>query len=69
MIESIRVEAPDADEQATNDLRENCFQALESFVLRCPLEIKEFLPSILTTIRKYIEYDPNYTYDEYVGCP
>ena len=35
-------------------------------MLRCPGEIKEFLPSILTAVRKYIEYDPNYTYDEYV---
>lgn len=42
-------------------------QALESFVLRCPKEISEFLDAILATVRKYIEYDPNYTYEEYVA--
>ncbi len=36
-------------------------------MLRCPTEIKDFLPVILRSVRKYIEYDPNYAYDEYVG--
>ncbi len=39
-------------------------QALESFVFRCPAEIAEFLPAIIDSVRKFIEFDPNYTYCE-----
>lgn len=28
------------------------------------MEIAEFLPSIITSVHKFIEYDPNYTYGD-----
>lgn len=46
-----------------NELRENCFPGLESFVLRCPREVSPFLNSILKVALAFLKYDPNY-YDE-----
>ncbi|KAI9208792.1 Cullin-associated NEDD8-dissociated protein 1 [Polychytrium aggregatum] len=42
------------------DLREVCLQTLESFVLRCPSEITDFLPDVISTALVNIKYDPNY---------
>ncbi len=49
---------------AANELRENCFPGLESFVLRCPREVASFLPDILKVSIAFMKYDPNYAYDE-----
>lgn len=43
-----------------DELRENCFQAFESLVLKCPKDISPFLADIITLALKYIKYDPNY---------
>lgn len=43
-----------------DELRENCFQAFESLVLKCPKDISAFLPDIITLALKYIKHDPNY---------
>lgn len=47
-----------------NELRENCFPGLESFVLRCPREVSPFLQSILKVALAFLKYDPNYYDDE-----
>lgn len=39
---------------------ENCLQAFESFVLRCPKEIGPHVDGIVTIALKFIKYDPNY---------
>jgi cullin-associated NEDD8-dissociated protein 1 len=49
---------------ASNELRENCFPGLESFVLRCPREVSPFITNILHTSMGFMKYDPNYQYDE-----
>lgn len=49
---------------AANELRENCFPGLESFVLRCPREVAPFLASILQVSVAFMKYDPNYAYDD-----
>ena len=38
-------------------------QALESFVLRSPHEVRPHLDTILATTLKYLSYDPNYADD------
>jgi cullin-associated NEDD8-dissociated protein 1 len=38
-------------------------QALESFVLRSPHEVRPYLDTILATTLKYLSYDPNYADD------
>ena len=38
-------------------------QALESFVLRSPHEVRPHLDTILATALKYLSYDPNYADD------
>ncbi|KAJ3191342.1 Cullin-associated NEDD8-dissociated protein 1, partial [Irineochytrium annulatum] len=43
-----------------DELRENCFQALESFILRCPTEITPHLQTITSLALDYVKYDPNY---------
>lgn len=46
-----------------DELRESCLQALESLLLRCPVEITNYLPSIVQIGTQYIKYDPNYAND------
>lgn len=52
--------------QTDNDdeLRENCLQALESFVLRCPTEITPYITQIVQLCLEYLKYDPNYADDD-----
>ncbi|XP_053576746.1 cullin-associated NEDD8-dissociated protein 1 [Bombina bombina] len=46
-----------------DELQEQCFQALESFIRRCPKEISSYVPTVIELCLKYIAYDPNYNYD------
>jgi cullin-associated NEDD8-dissociated protein 1 len=48
--------------EASDDLRENCFQGFESFLLRCPTETTPHVESILQATMDFISYDPNYHY-------
>ncbi|XP_063834231.1 cullin-associated NEDD8-dissociated protein 1 [Ostrinia nubilalis] len=50
----------DADEE----LREHCLQALEAFVLKCPKEVQPHIPTIIDLCLKMITYDPNYNYED-----
>ncbi|KAF0545102.1 TATA-binding protein interacting [Gigaspora margarita] len=47
-----------------DELRENCLQALESFVLRCPTEITPNINTIIDLALVYLKYDPNYNSDD-----
>lgn len=49
---------------AANELREHCFPAIESFVLRCPREVTPYLDHILSLSFAFMKYDPNYSYCE-----
>eukprot|EP01128_Nolandella_sp_AFSM9_P012318 TRINITY_DN9158_c0_g1_i1.p1 TRINITY_DN9158_c0_g1~~TRINITY_DN9158_c0_g1_i1.p1 ORF type:complete len:1225 (-),score=403.02 TRINITY_DN9158_c0_g1_i1:193-3867(-) len=53
---------PDFDED--DDMRETCFNALESIISKCPKETEAFLPEILVLVKQYMAYDPNYADDE-----
>eukprot|EP00123_Amoebidium_parasiticum_P018557 comp24239_c0_seq1/m.44810 comp24239_c0_seq1/g.44810 ORF comp24239_c0_seq1/g.44810 comp24239_c0_seq1/m.44810 type:complete len:1254 (-) comp24239_c0_seq1:279-4040(-) len=54
-----------AKAEVNNDeLRENCLQAIESFVLRCPNEVGQYVPACIELGLKYLVYDPNYEDDE-----
>ncbi|GFZ09540.1 cullin-associated and neddylation dissociated [Actinidia rufa] len=43
------------------ELREYSFQALESFLLRCPRDIYIYCDEILNLTLEYLSYDPNFT--------
>jgi len=45
------------------EMLENCLQAFESFVLRCPKEIGPHLESIISISIQLCKYDPNYADD------
>ncbi|KAJ3095068.1 Cullin-associated NEDD8-dissociated protein 1 [Phlyctochytrium planicorne] len=47
-----------------DEMRENCLQALESFVLRCPTEITQHIQTLTALALEYIKYDPNYADDD-----
>ncbi|KAG9412449.1 Cullin-associated NEDD8-dissociated protein 1 [Aphanomyces cochlioides] len=49
---------------ASNELRENCFQGLEAFVLRCHAEITPHTTDILAVAMSFAKYDPNYMYGD-----
>ncbi|CAM9970460.1 unnamed protein product [Ascophyllum nodosum] len=50
--------------EAADELRENCFQGFESFVVRCPREVTPHLSRIINVALQYIKYDPNYSYGD-----
>ena len=54
----------DSNTEELNELRENCFQGLESFVLRCPREIAPHVERLLALSTKFAAFDPNYAYDD-----
>ncbi len=64
--------------ESDDELRENCFQAFEALVLKCPKDISPFLGGmplsslfsstyllidIIPLCLKFIKYDPNYAED------
>eukprot|EP00743_Colponemidia_sp_Colp-15_P002918 GILK01003157.1.p1 GENE.GILK01003157.1~~GILK01003157.1.p1 ORF type:complete len:1261 (+),score=324.06 GILK01003157.1:67-3783(+) len=52
-----------ADLDRDNELIENCLQAFESFVLRCPKEVTPYVNQIVNLAIDLVSYDPNYNYD------
>ncbi|KAG3100547.1 Cullin-associated NEDD8-dissociated protein 1 [Phytophthora idaei] len=46
----------------SDELRGNCFQAFEAFVVRCHNEITPHVEVILKLVMQFISYDPNYNY-------
>lgn len=57
-------EDEDANTPELNELRENCFQGLESFVARCPREIAPHVATLLRVTLAFAAFDPNYSYDD-----
>uniref|UniRef100_A0A673A1J1 Cullin-associated and neddylation-dissociated 1 n=1 Tax=Sphaeramia orbicularis TaxID=375764 RepID=A0A673A1J1_9TELE len=47
-----------------DELREYCIQAFESFVRRCPKEVYQHVPTIISICLRYLTYDPNYNFDD-----
>ncbi|KAK3749091.1 hypothetical protein RRG08_034063 [Elysia crispata] len=47
-----------------DELTEFCLQAFESFVRRCPKEVSNFIPEMISICLKYVCHDPNYNYDD-----
>ena len=45
-----------------NELRENVFMGLESFVQKCPAQVEPHMPNIIQAALAYMSYDPNYSY-------
>lgn len=56
------VEDESMHNETSDELRENCLQGFESFILRCPREISPHIKPILNIVLQFIKYDPNYTY-------
>ncbi|KAI9905503.1 hypothetical protein PsorP6_013666 [Peronosclerospora sorghi] len=46
----------------SDELRGNCFQAFEAFTIRCHNEITPYVEDILKLTLQFISYDPNYNY-------
>lgn len=44
------------------ELWENCLQAFESIITRCPNEVTPYVPAMVRISLEFIQYDPNYTY-------
>lgn len=47
-----------------DELREICLQTLESFVLRCPIDISASIQGIVDLALEFIKYDPNFVEDD-----
>ncbi|CAH0476431.1 unnamed protein product [Peronospora belbahrii] len=46
----------------SDELRGNCFQAFEAFLIRCHNDIAPHVEAILKLAMQFISYDPNYNY-------
>ncbi|KAH6599278.1 hypothetical protein BASA61_002618 [Batrachochytrium salamandrivorans] len=46
------------------DLREQCIQAVESFIICNPSSVKQQMPEIIKLVLEYIKYDPNYLVED-----
>eukprot|EP00944_MAST-04C_sp_MAST-4C-sp1_P000660 g660.t1 len=57
-------EEDEEEDDEKDELRENILHAFESFAMRCPQEVSPFRQELLDTCMKFIEYDPNYNYDD-----
>lgn len=51
-----------AEKEGEDEVREYMMQAFESFVTRCPDEIKSHVEYVVMLCRENIEYDPNFSY-------
>jgi hypothetical protein len=58
-------DAEDSSRHGDSDceLRETCFHAMESLVLRCPAEVAPFLEDMEELARSFLPFDPNYDYE------
>lgn len=54
----------DAAVALANELKESCFMGFESFVLRCPTQVRPHLEKIIQASLAYMSYDPNYSYGD-----
>lgn len=60
IIAGYAAQVKDEDDES----REICLQTLESFVLRCPIEISPNTQDIINLALEYIKYDPNFVEDD-----
>ena len=58
------LEYAESKKHENDELREACFQALETLAFRCPTETQASLSQIIDLGLKYIKYDPNYDDDD-----
>lgn len=49
-----------------DELREICLQTLESFILRCPIDIAPSIQDIIALSLDFIKHDPNFAEDDEV---
>eukprot|EP00798_Chlamydomonas_sp_ICE-L_P008749 gene8749-33610_t len=49
--------------EGDDELRENCLQALESFIHKCPHDARPHLSLSLNTALEFLKYDPNFADD------
>jgi len=52
-------ESDSSDDQLV-ELKENCFQALETMCTRCPKEVAPFVDQLVEHALRYLVFDPNY---------
>ena len=50
--------------EMAQELVENCLQAFEAIIVKCPNEVAPFLAQLSEISLKYLEFDPNYTYED-----
>eukprot|EP01130_Rhizamoeba_saxonica_P014878 TRINITY_DN6561_c0_g1_i1.p1 TRINITY_DN6561_c0_g1~~TRINITY_DN6561_c0_g1_i1.p1 ORF type:complete len:1241 (+),score=323.64 TRINITY_DN6561_c0_g1_i1:316-4038(+) len=58
---------PDFGEDIDDEIREVSLQAIESFLLRCPIEMETYIDSLIKIAVEYVQHDPFYEYDEEEG--
>ena len=47
-----------------NELAETALSTLEAIIRKCPLEVTDHIPGLLSTSFSLCEYDPNYVYND-----
>lgn len=47
-----------------NELSETALSTMEAIIRKCPLEVNEYIDSLLDTSFALCEYDPNYVYND-----
>ncbi|EFC40891.1 predicted protein [Naegleria gruberi] len=57
-------EMVDTNTEINDEVREYITQAFEAFVTRCPDEVARYVDYVIIICKEYLEYDPNYSYDD-----
>lgn len=60
-VRNLSLDSPDID--TDHEIIELALTTYENLVRKCPKDVTNFIPDLVSIMMELIQYDPNYTYD------